>query len=269
MLIAEGLHTMYGDYDLQPDEAYADFHVSLGSPRGLRGWIKPQVNFSLDGGAPFHPLPLDQGYAMLEWCLNWCITNNIHSYLILHSAVLERGGRALILPAPPGSGKSTLCAALMLNGWRLLSDELTLIDLVTGDIEPLPRPVSLKNASIDIIAALAPGARFTRPAHDTTKGTISHLRPSADSIARDDEAATPAWLVFPKWQSGAPALLTPRPKAQAFMEAAGNAFNYSLLGKRGFDVLAGLIERAACYDFRYGRLDEAVAVFDRLEPPRA
>jgi predicted ATPase len=31
----------------------------------------------------------------------------------------------VILPAPPGSGKSTLCAALVTRGWRLLSDELT------------------------------------------------------------------------------------------------------------------------------------------------
>jgi hypothetical protein len=42
--------------------------------------------------------------------------------------VLERGGRALLLPAPSGSGKSTLCAGLAFNGWRLLSDELALLD---------------------------------------------------------------------------------------------------------------------------------------------
>lgn len=268
-LIAEGLHSMYADYRLHDEEEYADFHIRLGSPRGLRSWVRPQVNFSLDGGAPFNPLPLDQAYAMLEWCLNWCVTSNIHTHLILHSAVLERDGRALILPAPPGSGKSTLCAGLMLSGWRLLSDELTLIDLATGNIVPLPRPVSLKNASIDVIAAFAPDALFTRRTHDTVKGTISHLRPTVTSIARAHEPAQPAWLVFPKWQADAPATLTPRPKARAFMEAASNAFNYSLLGARGFDALAGLIERCDCHDFRYGRLEEAIARFNALETPKS
>ena len=257
---------MYADYDFT-EEDYADFHIGLDRPRSLRGWFRPQVHFSLDGGAPFNPLPLDQAYAMLEWCLNWCVTNHINTHLILHAAVLERDGAALILPAPPGSGKSTLCAGLMLSGWRLLSDELTLIDLVTGDVIPLPRPVSLKNASIDVIAAFAPNAHFTRRTHDTIKGTICHLRPSLVSIARVGEVARPTWLVFPRWEAEAPARLTPRPKARAFMEAAGNAFNYSLLGARGFDALAALIDRCACHDFHYGHLEEAIVLFNALRSP--
>ena len=266
-LIAEGLHAMYADYALGSED-YADFHIRLGSPRGLRAWVRPQVNFSLDGGSPFNPLPLSQAYAMLEWCLNWCITAHVNTHLILHSAVLERDGRALILPAPPGSGKSTLCAALMLSGWRLLSDELTLVDPATGGIIPLPRPVSLKNASIDVISAFAPGASFTRRTYDTVKGTIAHLKPTAESIARALDPAEPAWVVFPQWQADASASFQPRSKARAFMEVAINAFNYSLLGTQGFDTLAGLIERCDSYDFRYGRLEEAIALFNALELPR-
>jgi predicted ATPase len=46
---------------------------------------------------------------------------------MLHAAVVEKNGKALILPALPGSGKSTLSAALAMNGWRFLSDEFTMI----------------------------------------------------------------------------------------------------------------------------------------------
>lgn len=267
-LIAEGLRAMYADFSLG-DESYADFHIHIEKPRGLRGWFRPQVNFSLDGGQPFHPLPFDQSYALLEWCLNWCVSSHINTYLILHAAVLERDGRALILPAPPGSGKSTLCAGLMLSGWRLLSDELTLIDPATGDIVPLPRPVSLKNASIDVITAFAPDAGYTRRTYDTVKGTICHLRPTSESIARSGERASSAWLVFPRWQADAPMTLTPRSKARAFMEAANNAFNYSVLGKQGFETLSTVIDRCDCYDFRYSRLEEAIALFNALKWPKS
>jgi serine kinase of HPr protein (carbohydrate metabolism regulator) len=53
------------------------------------------------------------------------------------------GGKGVLLSAVSGSGKSTLSAELALNGWRLLSDELALIDSEVK-LVPLTRPVSLK-----------------------------------------------------------------------------------------------------------------------------
>ncbi|TXL12561.1 hypothetical protein BMR05_15020 [Methylococcaceae bacterium HT4] len=83
--------------------------------------------------------------------MNWCISSQLNTYLIIHAAVIEKSGYAVIMPAPPGSGKSTLTASLIQEGWRLLSDELTIIDVQNACVVPFPRPVSLKNESIDII----------------------------------------------------------------------------------------------------------------------
>jgi HprK-related kinase A len=201
---------------------------------------------------------------MLEWGLNWCVSMHAHHYLIIHAAVVEKNGLAAILPAPPGSGKSTLTAGLVLSGWRLLSDELTLIDRKSGMIHALPRPVSLKNQSIDVIRQFAPDAFINRASHDTAKGTVAHMRPPKDSVQRQHEPARPAWVVFPKWEADADTLMTPRSKAETFMFLAQNAFNYSHLGADGFRVGTALIEQAGCYDFRYSRLKEAVSAFDHL-----
>lgn len=217
---------------------------------------------------PFEPLPRDQAFPMLERGLNWCVSTQAHQYLIIHAAAVEKNGLAAILPAPPGSGKSTLTAGLVLSGWRLLSDDLTLIDLRTGLIQPLPRPVSLKNQSIDIIRLLSPDTYINRPSHDTIKGTVAHMRPPRESVLRQHEMARPGWVVFPKWEAGAPATLTPRSKAQTFMFLAQNAFNYRQLGADGFRIGTALIDQTACFDFHYGVLDEAVATFDRLAERR-
>ena len=122
-----------------------------------------------------------------------------------------------------------------------------------------------------MIQAFSREAFINRPSHDTAKGTVAHLRPPKESVRRQHEPAPPAWVIFPKWTAGAETRLTPRSKAQTFMFLAQNAFNYSHLGADGFRVGTQLVDRTACYDFSYSRLDEAVAAFDRLAdtPPWA
>ncbi len=263
--VAEGLLELYGQFEVRdPHLAFADFHVEINSPGLLRRWFRPQVNFFFDGEQPFKPLPLDQAYPMLEWGLNWCVSMHAHQYLIIHAGVVEKNGLAAILPAPPGSGKSTLTAGLVLSGWRLLSDELTLIDRKTGWIRPLPRPVSLKNESIPLIREFSSEAFINRASHDTSKGTVAHMRPPKESVRRQHESARPGWVIFPKWTPNSPATLTPRSKAQTFMFLAQNAFNYSHLGADGFRVGTQLIEQTECYDFQYSRLDQAISTFNQL-----
>ena len=261
--VVTGLHRLYADFPLA-DGLFADFHVRVDKVVGPRRYYRPQVQFWMDGLTPFKPLPRPQAFAMLEWGMNWCIAVNAHYYLMLHAAVLERDGRALIMPGDPGAGKSTLTAALMLSGWRLLSDEIALVDRRDGLLRGLSRPVSLKNASIGIIHDYASQAVFGETAHDTHKGSVTHLRPTTDSVLRLDETARPAWIVFPRWKAAAEARLTPHSKSAALLHLASHAFNYSVLGQLGFQRAAALLDACDCWDFEYGRLEDAIRVFQDL-----
>jgi HprK-related kinase A len=263
--VADGVCALYADYPILEQAQFADFYVRLRHSGGLRRFAGRQVLFDHDGHAPFKPLPVDQAFPMFEWAMNWCVSSRAHDYLVIHAAVIERNGCAAILPAPPGSGKSTLCAALVTRGgWRLLSDELTLVRLADGAIVPLPRPVSLKNASIAVLRGYAPEAVFSRAVRDTNKGTVAHVKPPPGSVARAGETARAAWIVFPQYVAGSAPVLAPIAQAQAFMQVAQNCFNYSLLAHEGFAALGGLIEGSASYQFRYSALDDALATFARL-----
>jgi HprK-related kinase A len=261
--VVEGLHSLYADFELG-DFDYADFHVRLAHPRGIRRWLRPQIFFWLDDFSPFKPLPADHDFAQLEWGMNWCIAGHAHHYLMLHAAVLEKNGQAVILPGDPGAGKSTLTALLALSGWRLLSDEIALIDRDDGLVVPLARPVSLKNASIEVVRAFAPHAVIGAAARDTHKGTVAHLKPPGDSVARMHEKAEPRHIVFPRWRADAAAASSPHAKADAFIHAASHAFNYSLLGELGFKLTDQLLDRCDCRDFEYSRLSDALAFFEDM-----
>lgn len=262
--VAAAVGQLYAEHELVAPDDFIDFEVAVQRPAGLRRFWRPQVEFQFEGQPPFNPLPGDQGFPLLEWGLNWCVYGQCHQYLILHAAVLERGGRALILPAPSGSGKSTLCAGLLFSGWRLLSDELTLICPRQGDIVPNPRPVSLKNESIDVIGRFAPQVHFGSRVTETTKGVVAHFAAPTEALRLAGRRALPGWVVLPRYVADSPTRLQPLDRARAFMHLVENAFNYDIFGAEGFELLASVIDRSDCYSFEYSHLPDAVALFARL-----
>ena len=262
--VAPSIARLYAHHPVTPEGEFVDFHVSLETGRGVHRWWRPQARFVVDGVEPFTPLPRAQALPMIEWGLNWCITAYSQHVLVLHAASVARGNRALIMPAPPGSGKSTLCAALVARGWRLLSDELTIIRLDTGLISGLARPINLKNRSIDVIRDFAPEVFLTESVHDTTKGTVALMAPPAASVRDVSQEAKPTWVVLPRYKAGSPSSLEPMQTGAAFLQIAENAMNYHVLGTLGFHATGRLVDQCRHYRYQYSDLNEAIARFDQL-----
>ncbi|MDD5579524.1 MAG: HprK-related kinase A [Methylobacter sp.] len=262
--VADHLLCLYGAFEVVDDEAFIDFYTSLASPSKVRRYFRAQVNFSFDGYVPFKPLPYKQASAMFEWGLNWCIANHSHHYLVIHAAVVERNSQAFIFPGTPGSGKSTLCAALACSGWRLLSDEMTLLSVADGLVYPVPRPISLKNRSLDVIRNFSSNIIMGPVVKDTAKGAVGHVRPSDESVDLGEVPAKPAKLIFPKYLENSNTDLIPLSKSRALLKIAENCFNYNILGVQGFKSVSDLIDASDCYEFNYSCLEEAVALFAEL-----
>ncbi|MFZ5624623.1 MAG: HprK-related kinase A [Gemmatimonadota bacterium] len=232
-----------------------------------RGWRGREAVFLVDGHATGHPFDRALAWPYVEWGFNWLIGSRMHHLLMVHAAVVERQGRALVMPGLSGSGKSTLCAALMAAGWRLLSDEFLMVDPASGALLPLPRPIALKGRAIDLIRARMPDAVFGPAYPDTRKGLLSHLAPPAHAVAREAEPAVARWIVFPRFTAGAAAHLTPIPRGEAWLQIGENSFNYQLRGRNGFEEVGRLVRGAACFALEFGDLDAALARLDEVCVP--
>lgn len=260
----EVLAASYPGLPLLADDEPSHFRITMSGVKGLRRWFRPQVQFQVDGLQPFEPYPHDHAFPMFEWGFNWCIGSTAHVNLILHSAAVEKAGRAVILPAIPGSGKSTLCAGLVSRGWRLLSDEFAIIRHSDGALLPLPKVAPLKNESIDIVRRYAPQLELGPLFERTRKGTVAHMRPPADSLARQGEVARPRWVIFPHFQSGQLTRLKPESRAVALTKLTNNSFNYPITMADGFRSLTRLVRDTDCYSLPNGDLDEAVSAIENL-----
>ena len=292
---AESIERLYTDYPRHSANDWSDFHVRLHSD----GLFSSNATLYLDHTNPFGSFPKDQAGAMLEWGMNWCVWLNLSHWLIFHAAMLERNGGGLILAADSGVGKSTLAAGLAFSGWRLLSDELTLIDpddrielggedagkqnadaLEAGASEadgqstgstsvarmvPIPRPICLKNASIEVLKRFAPQAEWGAVYPETgRKGTVSHIKPLKDAVQRMDERVCPRWIVFPRYVPGKKATWSRWLKAETVIQLGKNSVDYSTLGPKGFETMCRLVDHCECLRFEYSDLHEAAEQFARL-----
>jgi len=264
--LADQLQQAYPAFPFVQEADWADLHVQVDRVRGLRRWARPQVSFYCDSERPFDPFPADSPLPLFEWGCNWLIGQRMNHLLLLHAGVVERDGLALVMPALPGSGKSTLTAALSQRGWRLLSDEFGAFDPDGGVFRAMLKPVALKNEAIGVLRRFAPEARFGPEFPKTRKGTVAHLAALPDAVARRHEPARPGAFVLPKWQAGSPTRLEPLPENRLFPALAFNAFNYGVLGATSFQAVVGLVRRCPGWQLVYSDLDEALAAIDAVWP---
>jgi HprK-related kinase A len=263
--LAAPLHLLYADFPIEPPGGICDFNARMQAlRRSVLSRSSDRVQFLLDDASVLQPFPRSCALTLLEWGLNACVYRSANQFIMIHAAVVERQGWGLLLPGRPGAGKSTLCAALVSAGWRLLSDEVALIEPADGRLRPVARPISLKNDSIELIRRFAPGMMFGPATVGTSKGTVAHVKPPSPSVRRVDEAAWPRWIVMPRFSEGAPLQLRSLAKAQAFFGLANNSFNYAIHGEAGFVSTTRLVDVCACYQLTYGALDDAVAALDTL-----
>ena len=124
--------------------------------------------------------------------------------------------------------------------------------------------MSLKNQSIPLMRERMPDAVIGPLAHDTLKGVVAHLRVNEASLRQAALPAMPRWIVFPRFEKGAPLSAVPRPKPQTLVELASNSFNHHVHGPRGFERMADIVDGCDAFDLRYSELDDAAAWFDSL-----
>lgn len=261
------LTALYAGYPLAT--GVPDFTVRLEPTRAWRRRLRPSVAIGGDYRLPeAAPLPLAQGLLAAEMAMNLQMALGWRRHLLLHAGVVEQRGQALVLTGASGSGKSTLAALLGERGWRFMGDEFALLDPATGDLAPFPRPVSLKNESIALVEAprshQGPGGgqRWGPLLAGTPKGDIRHLVPAAAALARMDEPARPALIVFPSF--GFAEAMRAVPPGEAFARLTQASTNYTALGEAGFGALTRLVREVPAVAIDYPDTATALRLIDTL-----
>ena len=99
-----------------------------------------------DGQPPLLGTDPDDALFLLDKDITIEVQRRRSDLLFLHSAALEWRGKACLLAADSGSGKSTTAWALLHHGFRYLSDELSPVETGCMRVFPYPQAICLKRA---------------------------------------------------------------------------------------------------------------------------
>jgi hypothetical protein len=187
----------------------------------------------------------------------WQSAVNAHDFLFyIHAGVVGTGERCVLLPAAPGSGKSSLTAALVHKGFRYFSDEVALIERGSFLVPPMPMALCVKSTGWDVIARYHPeiGALDT---HERMDGkVVRYVPPPAGAIQQTP--ALVSHIIFPRYDKDAASELKPIARSDALRRLMVECL---ALRQRLTPVNIGefinWIAGIDCYILTFSSLDEA------------
>jgi hypothetical protein len=196
-----------------------------------------------------------------------------HSYFLeIHAGVVSNGERCLLLPAAPGSGKTTLTAALTAAGYHYFSDEVALLEEPNLEVRAVPISLSVKSGALEVLAPLFPQLRRSTNHTREDSETVTYLNPPAASFRYDlNRTQTVGWLVFPQYSPRATTELRPIGKAEALARLMKEILVVAKpLDKHAVRSLVQWIRRVDCYELPNSSLSQSVQLISSLlSHPRA
>lgn len=231
---------------------------------GERGFV------IVDGCLPVsHCRGLDELTPILKALLRQRALDRAQFFLELHAGVVSDGTHCLVLPAAPGSGKTTLTAGLVCAGFEYFSDEVALLDEVSLRLRPVPLGLGVKPGAVDVLAGLFPAVRCL-PVHVREDGqSVRYLSLRPEQMAPADCRREARWLVFPRYRAGADTALRPISRPDALRRLMHECMVLpELLSEARVEQLVGWMRHLDCYDLSISSLADAVRLLEANCRPR-
>ena len=211
-----------------------------------------------DGVEVLGPATGPRVLANLLWHVNAQTTQRpMPGHVVLHAAAAVWGDRAVVLPAPMESGKTTTVTGLLLAGFGYLTDEAAAVCMADLHVEPFAKSLSVDDGSWPVLSELRQHDAGGMP----TQWQIPVSSLPSTRLAARTRVGT---LVLPRYIAGSTTALEPVSRAEAVMDLCASTFRFLEEPQRHLDALARLCREVPAYRLTIGSLADAVDLVRNL-----
>lgn len=187
-------------------------------------------------------------------------------YFNLHAAALVKGETGFLFPGSQHCGKTTLTLELIKHGYKLLSDDLAIINRKTREVMPFPRALNIREKSLPLLSGFDQYLISKREFNIADeKRWFLDLKEFAGT------PFVPNVIVFPKLNPEKTASLEPFSKTMALLELVRQNMAPYLPNLpqpddvSNFDVCSLLVEKASVYTLAVGDINNTISLLLDLE----
>ena len=196
----------------------------------------------------------------LERLVLFRVLEELEHLFQIHAGAVERGGKAVLLPAPAGSGKTLLVLGLVKSGFKFLSDDVALVDMEKASLQPFPVSPVVKGYAFSLLRELdlSIGADIYRNPLDGEKLYYFNLTDiSPDPVGLPSSVR---FIFFPHHDPAVESCLRPVSRAEAAARIIENSLNFDASADCFLDLVTRLVAGTDCFDLRFKQIGEALRI---------
>jgi len=120
-------------------------------------WMEHQAEYMIKSSRskPYTCKDIDKAASSVSFEISELAIHEYPRLFIAHAAAVAGSGNTILIPARAGSGKSTLTASLLLEGYKLINDDIVPVN-PDGSISVLNLPLKIKSGAWDILTEQYP-----------------------------------------------------------------------------------------------------------------
>jgi hypothetical protein len=186
-------------------------------------------------------------------------------WLNVHAGVVRGRQGCILMPAAPGSGKSTLTLGLVCAGFEYYSDEVALLAPDTLQVVPFPQAICVKESGLQAAASLLPEAEATALHMRSDGNRVAYIPPPRSQLPEADAKGDVRLVVFPRYQKGAATRRERLAPAEALRRLLDQCTAIEgRLDVRSVGRLVAWISQLDCHALTYGTTERAVTAVANL-----